>query len=101
VVLLVAPTAALAHKPSDSYLTLRTSSRQLAGEWHLGLRDLEDAIGLDGNDDGIITWGEVQAKKEAISAYALSRLHFRSGNQTGSIRLNGFLIDNQYLIYAF
>ena len=54
--LLVLPLAALAHKPSDSYLVLRQDGAQLHGQWDIALRDLEYAIGLDENGDGEITW---------------------------------------------
>ena len=36
------------------------------------LADLDDAVGLDGNDDGAITWGEVQAAAPAGLAGASS-----------------------------
>ena len=73
--LLAAWTApALAHKPSDSYLTLRVDGDTIAGQWDIALRDLDFALGLDANQDGDITWGEVKAKHAEIDAYALSRL---------------------------
>lgn len=70
--LLVAP--ASAHKPSDSYLTLRVEGEKIEGQWDIALRDLDFALGLDANQDGAITWGEVKAKHTDIAAYALSRL---------------------------
>ncbi len=66
-----------AHTLSTSYLTINSSRTNLTGELHLALRDLEDAVGLDENDDGVITWGELSARKDAVSAYALSRLHIK------------------------
>ena len=65
---------ALAHKPSDSYLTLDVEGETINGQWDIALRDLDFAIGLDSNQDGAITWGEVKAKHREIAAYALSRL---------------------------
>ena len=65
---------ALAHKPSDSYLTLNVEGNTINGQWDIALRDLDFALGLDGNQDGAITWGEVKAKHAEITAYALSRL---------------------------
>ena len=70
---------AQAHKPSDSYLQLTVAGDHLSGEWDIALRDLEYAIGLDGNGDGAITWGEVRAHREAISAYALRGLQIDAG----------------------
>jgi len=94
VLFLLQATTALAHKPSDSYLTLRTTTTNLVGEWHLALRDLEDAVGLDANDDGVITWNELRAKEPAIAAYALARLHFSNGNHPGQVCLTDLLVDN-------
>lgn len=72
-VLVAAPPAA-AHRPSDAYLTLRVDDRTIHGQWDIALRDLDFAIGLDTNDDGRITWGELDTRREAIGAYALARL---------------------------
>lgn len=64
-VLAAAP--ALAHKPSDAYLTLdfRGAPRLRID---LALRDLDDGLGLDADSDGEIRWSEVQAKLSAIDA---------------------------------
>jgi hypothetical protein len=65
---------ALAHKPSDSYLTLKVAGKQVDGQWDIALRDLDMAIGLDADGNGELTWDEVRARHGAIAAYALSRL---------------------------
>src|SRR5262249_32565963 len=65
-----------AHKPSDSYLTLSQpgAGTELDGQWDIALRDLEHAIGIDSNGDGLITWREVKSREDAIFSYALSHL---------------------------
>lgn len=83
-----------AHTQSSAYLTLHAGRTGLTGEWSLALRDLDDAIGLDVNDDGLITWAELRSRKEAVCAYALSRLHIQGDGQTGLLRVNEFLVDN-------
>jgi hypothetical protein len=60
--------AAHAHKPSDSYLDLRADGARFAAQWDIALRDLEQAIGLDADGDGAITWGEVRTRRDAIAA---------------------------------
>jgi hypothetical protein len=70
---------AWAHKPSDSYLTLHVQGERIGGRWDIALRDLDVAIGLDGNDDGQLTWDEVRSRHDAIAAYALARLHLATG----------------------
>jgi hypothetical protein len=71
---LSASALAHAHKPSDSYLTLRVDGQRVTGRWDIALRDLDFAIGLDADGDGDITWGEVRARHADIAAYALARL---------------------------
>lgn len=66
--------AAHAHKPSDSYLTLDAEGNRIAGRWDIAVRDLDYALGIDGNNDAKVTWGELRAQRAAIDAYALARL---------------------------
>lgn len=65
---------ALAHKPSDSYLSLEVEGAQLRGRWDIALRDLEYAIGLDADGDGAITWGELRRRQADLAHYALAHL---------------------------
>ncbi len=66
--------AARGHAVSDSYLRVKIDARVLTGEWRLALHDLELAVGLDTNSDSAITWGELKAQRDAVVAYAASRL---------------------------
>jgi len=86
-------TAAAAHKPSDSYLTLERRGAAVLGQWDIALRDLDLAMTLDANGDGEITWGEVRAKRAAIAAYALSRLDVASGGTACKLAAPDLLID--------
>jgi len=65
---------AQAHKASDAYLQIDVGDRQLALRWDIALRDLDAVLGLDANDDGRLTWGEVKAAWPRIQNYALPRL---------------------------
>lgn len=76
------PLAVFAHKPSDSCLYLDLRGERIKVQWDIALRDLEYALGLDINQDGAITWGELKSRHEAIAAYALGRLAISSGDQT-------------------
>jgi len=76
--LLCEPMPAHAHKPSDSYLTLRLDGERIEARWDIALRDLDFAIGIDGNGDGRLTWDEIRARHAAIASYALARLKVAS-----------------------
>jgi len=95
-VLWMAALPAGAHKASDSYLTLTradSSSAAVSGRWDIALRDLDNAITLDSNGDGDITWGEVRAKHAQIAAYALSRLTLASGGMDCTVVAGDQLIE--------
>ena len=49
-----------AHEVSESYLQLEVQEERLRGTWEVALRDLELALGLDGNRDDTLTWNEVR-----------------------------------------
>jgi hypothetical protein len=74
VAMLLFPATAFAHKPSDSYLTLRPAGSTVEGRWDIAVRDLDHALALDGDGDGAITWGELRAREASITAYALGHL---------------------------
>lgn len=71
--------AVFAHKPSDSYLSLTPRLDGWDARWDIALRDLEYTLGLDGDGDGAITWGELRARASAVTAYALEHLIPRTG----------------------
>jgi hypothetical protein len=79
--LLQAP--AWAHKPSDSYLTLRatTGSSDIAIRWDIALRDLDYVLQLDRDGNGEINWGEVRQRSDDITRLATSRLDLSSVGQ--------------------
>lgn len=87
------PAACHAHKPSDSYLTLRQDGDRLQGRWDIALRDLEYALGLDADLDGAITWEEVRTRHAAIADYALARLSVSLGGDPCQPRATEQLVD--------
>jgi len=97
--------SAFAHKPSDSYLTLDVAGTSVSGQWDIALRDLDFALGLDANQDGEITWGEVKAKQAAIESYALTRLAVAQGSSPCPSQVRERLIDRHsdgaYIVLRF
>jgi HupE / UreJ protein len=86
-----AVTDAMAHKPSDSYLSFRKDKDGLRLRWDIAIKDLESVIGLDGNQDDEITWGELKSQQQAIVAHALSRLHIVADGRKCGMELLGVL----------
>ena len=74
VVLLAMAGSSFAHKASDAYLQLEVGDKTLAVRWDIALRDLDAALALDGNDDGLLTWSELKSAWPRIEGYATPRL---------------------------
>ena len=68
-----------AHKPSDSYLTVKAEEARVQVRWDLALRDLDYVLQLDRDGNGELTWGEVRQRSGDITRYATGRLAF-TGN---------------------
>ncbi|WP_309893475.1 HupE/UreJ family protein [Archangium sp.] len=80
--LLVLARPALAHKPSDSYLTLVPDGHSVRVRWDIALRDLDYALALDANADGDLTGRELRQRSAEVSAYALERLALSADQRT-------------------
>jgi len=91
IALLACGVGAQAHKASDSYLQIDAGDKALSVRWDIALRDLDVAIGLDANDDGQLTWGEVRAAWPRIQAYALPRL----GIKGCPLRVNSTALESR------
>ena len=88
VALLVSHTAAQAHKPSDSYLTLgattpatSTSGKVITAAWDIALRDLDYVLQLDRDGNGELTWGETRQREADITRLATGALLISADGQ--------------------
>ena len=91
---LMVATAALAHKPSDSYLSLQVGPAGIEGQWDIALRDLDFALGLDADGNGEITWGELRARHAEIAAYAMARLALSADGAACAAKPGEQLVDD-------
>jgi hypothetical protein len=84
---------AKAHTQSTAFLNIHATGKEFFGQWHIALRDLEDCVGLDADDDGTITWEELRSRRAAVEAYAKSRLKLAS--EVGPLKLDvtNLLVD--------
>lgn len=86
---LLAPPGALAHKPSDSYLTLRAGDKSVAIRWDIALRDLDYVLQLDRDGNGELAWGEVRQRADDIAALAKRHLELSSGDKACPLQAAG------------
>jgi hypothetical protein len=91
--LLLFAASAHAHKPSDSYLSLRVADNAIDGHWDIALRDLDAVFDLDRNADGRIDWGELRSRESEIDAYAISRLALSSAGGRCPVEVTDHEVD--------
>jgi HupE / UreJ protein len=72
---------AAAHTASTAWMEVGWQDRILAGRWEIPLRDLDDLLGIDSNDDGRITWGELKRRHADIASAALQALSVEAGGR--------------------
>ena len=90
---LLGASLATAHKPSDSYLSLRVDGAQLSGRWDIALRDLDLALDLDADGDGRITWGELRARHADIAALAQASLALQADGRPCTLAIGLQQVD--------
>jgi hypothetical protein len=99
-----APVAS-AHKASDSYLSLVRTADGWNGRWDIALRDLDYALALDANADGVITWGELSAARPAVLDYAYSRVGATTAGAPCAPAPSGLQVDHHsdgaYAVLSF
>ena len=95
----------LAHKPSDSYLTLTVTGPRVAVRWEIALRDLDNAIGLDASGDGAVTWAELRARENDVTAFAMGHLALAGDGAPCPLRPRGMRVtshsDGTYAVLDF
>ena len=85
---------AVAHKSSDSFLHLTAHGSVVSAQWDIALRDLDAALALDANGDGLLSWGEVRQREAQLGSYALQRLTLRNAGRPCTSGPVSLLIDS-------
>lgn len=91
--LLVFQLSAWAHKASDSYLVVDVKGKEVTAQWDIALRDIDFALGLDGDGNAEITWGELRTRQSDVTAWALSRLAITRGGVC-PLEFTGLQVDD-------
>jgi hypothetical protein len=104
--MIMAATGARAHLTSDSYLRIEIGDNgAVSGQWDIALRDLDVAVGLDTDQDGNITWGELRANQQQIDAYAFGHLTVSKGDAPCRLTATSLMVDHHagsaYVVLPF
>ncbi|MDB6063362.1 MAG: hypothetical protein JWM78_3465 [Verrucomicrobiaceae bacterium] len=96
--------SAQAHIASNGFLTLNVEGKTISGTLELAIRDGEMAVGLDGNNDGQVSWGELRAHQAVLGTYLQSHLLIDTAQPcaitTDSVKVNE-RVDGNYLWLPF
>jgi hypothetical protein len=92
--LLLAATAAPAHKASDSYLRLAVDGTSVSGQWDVALRDLHGLVNLDPDGNGTITWGELEGSRGAVEAALAERLRLDADGEPCLLAFTRLRVDH-------
>src|ERR1700744_1123539 len=87
--------AAHAHIASTGFLTLSLTGGALEGSAELAVRDAELAVGLDGNHDGQITWGELRAHQADLAWYLRSKLLISADSGACALQVGGLEVNER------
>lgn len=92
-VILAVSSSVHAHSLNDSYLQLSVSDSQYTGRLQIALTDLEIAVGLDGDDNHELTWGELRSASPLINSYIHERLSLQIGEQACESDLGDYRLE--------
>ncbi len=89
VIILLGPAQALAHQLSTAYLSVHQDAElAMTGQWQIRWLDLHQAITLDEDQDGQLTWREVSQNKENILEYLYSTLVIGNDSTSCQMQIN-------------
>lgn len=78
--------SAMGHSGSTAYLQLVLDADETTLRADYALRDLDDSLGVDADNDGQLTWGELQAATPALVAYLAPRIKLVAGGEECPLR---------------
>lgn len=86
---------AQAHVASNGFLTAKVTGPDINGSIELSVRDAELAVGLDANNDGQITWGELRNAQSAFQRYVEQHLRFSAQSQACTLVLQSLQVNDR------
>jgi len=91
---LLVSSVAFAHQTSHSQINLEVDGNTIAGQWYIGVDDLERSAGLDVNGDGNLTWAELLQKQVLFDSLAKTQLGFLQNQSMCNLVPESIMLDN-------
>jgi hypothetical protein len=87
--------SAQAHIASNGFLVAEVSGEDIKGSIELAVRDVELAIGVDRDNDGNITWGELRASTPQLRQYVAERLQFAAQGRGCTLSFQALQVNDR------
>ncbi len=84
-----------AHVASNGFLVANVSGRTVTGSIELAVRDVELAVGVDGNRDGKVTWGELRAGEPQLARYLAQHVAITAQNQDCPLSFQSLAVNDR------
>jgi hypothetical protein len=85
--------SARAHQANDSWLNFAITNGTVAGQWDISVSDLDTALGLDDNDDTIISNDEITAHWDALLAFVRPHLQVKTDGVSRTLQITGHKLE--------
>lgn len=86
-----------AHQSGVSFLELNAASaphnKLLTGRWKIAVLDAQIALGLDDDQNNLITWGEILANSHRIGQFAKASIKLQQNNNDCSIAKKDLMLE--------
>ncbi len=90
---LLLPLPAFGHSLSSSYLNLEIDGQHFSGHLQLAVQDLELSLGLDEDQNGDVTWGEISRNANNIERFVRNGFSITQGGNPCTYTLSSSMIN--------
>lgn len=87
--------SAHAHVASNGFVVAHVTGKDIAGSLELSIRDVELAVGLDADQDGKVTWGELRAAEPRVTHYVKEHLTFGTQNSPCDLTFQSLQVNDR------
>ena len=84
-----------AHVASNGFLVANVSGQTVTGSIELAVRDVELAVGVDGNRDGKVTWGELRAGEPQLTRYLAQHVSIMAQTQHCPLSFQALAVNDR------
>jgi len=84
-----------AHVASNGFLVANVSGQTVTGSIEVAVRDVELAVGVDGNRDGKVTWGELRAGEPQLARYLAQHVSMMAQTQDCPLSFQALAVNDR------